>query len=121
MCAAPGEADHVVYLFLAARTQTTCALNARIQIDGDRRMRNVASRLLPGREPRFTDLELFRPLVEFRRQRVLRLDDVARLTASVAKVRPFIVTRDWRPTRALESAHLRAQLARPPTQGDLFA
>ena len=35
--------------------------------------------------------------------------------------RTFIVTRDWRPTRALESAHLRAQLVRPPEQGDLFA
>ena len=60
-------------------------------------------------------------ILKARRLGALRLDDVARLTASVAKVRPFIVTRDWRPTRALESAHLRAQLVRPPEQGDLFA
>jgi putative DNA modification/repair radical SAM protein len=32
-----------------------------------------------------------------RRWRRLRLDDVARLTVSVAKVRPFIVAEDWRP------------------------
>ena len=51
----------------------------------------------------------------------LRLDDVGRLTTSVAKVRPFIVTRDWRPSRELEAASLRAQLVRPPEQGDLFA
>jgi len=60
-------------------------------------------------------------ILKARRLGALRLDDVARLTTSVAKVRPFIVARDWRPTRALESAHLRAQLTRPPEQGDLFA
>ena len=60
-------------------------------------------------------------ILKARRLSGLRLEDVARLTTSLAKVRPFIVARDWRPTRALESAHLRAQLARPPQQGDLFA
>lgn len=60
-------------------------------------------------------------IIKARRLGALRLGDIARLTTSVAKVRPFIVARDWRPTRALGSAHLRAQLARPPQQGDLFA
>jgi predicted DNA-binding helix-hairpin-helix protein len=60
-------------------------------------------------------------ILKARRLGALRLDDIARLTVSVAKVRPFIVTPDWRPTRALEPAHLRAQLARPPRQADLFA
>ena len=60
-------------------------------------------------------------ILKARRLGSLRLDDLARLTTSVAKVRPFIVTRDWRPTRALESASVRAQLARRPEQGDLFA
>lgn len=60
-------------------------------------------------------------IIRARRLGALRLDDVARLTASVARLRPFIVTPDWRPTRALESAHLRAELARPPEQRDLFA
>ncbi len=60
-------------------------------------------------------------IIKARRLGALRLGDIARLTTSVAKVRPFIVARDWRPTHALESAHLRAQLARPPQQGDLFA
>ena len=32
-----------------------------------------------------------------RRWRRLRLDDVARLTVSIAKMRPFIVAEDWRP------------------------
>jgi predicted DNA-binding helix-hairpin-helix protein len=60
-------------------------------------------------------------ILKARRLGALRLDDVARLTTSVAKVRPFIVTRDWRPTRAVESAGFRAQLERPPDQGELFA
>ena len=60
-------------------------------------------------------------ILKARRVGALRLDDIARLTTSVAKVRPFIVARDWRPSRALESSSLRAQLARPPVQGELFA
>ena len=60
-------------------------------------------------------------IIKARRLGKLRLDDVARLTASIAKVRAFIVTPDWRPTYGLESASIRAQLARPPRQEDLFA
>ncbi len=60
-------------------------------------------------------------ILKARRLGRLRLADVGRLTTSAAKIRPFIVTPDWRPTRALESAGLRAQLARPPEQRDLFA
>ena len=41
-----------------------------------------------------------------RRHQRLRLDDVARLTASVRKVRPFIVAADWRPSRLLDRAGL---------------
>ncbi len=60
-------------------------------------------------------------IVKARRLGALRLDDIARLTTSVAKVRPFIVARGWHPTRTIESAGLRAQLARPPAQRELFA
>ncbi|MDJ0699498.1 MAG: putative DNA modification/repair radical SAM protein [Woeseiaceae bacterium] len=59
-------------------------------------------------------------ILKARRLNALRLDDVARLTTSISKVRPFIVARDWRPGRELGSASLRAQLARQPEQGDLF-
>ncbi|WP_375380524.1 putative DNA modification/repair radical SAM protein [uncultured Sphingomonas sp.] len=45
-----------------------------------------------------------------RRWRRLRLDDVARLTVSVAKVRPFIVAEDWRPVVLADKAELRAEL-----------
>ncbi|MBU7572667.1 MAG: putative DNA modification/repair radical SAM protein [Hydrogenophaga sp.] len=55
-----------------------------------------------------------------RRHRKLRLDDVARLTVSVAKVRPFICTIDWRPTLLTDRADLRGLLAQRSEQLELF-
>ena len=60
-------------------------------------------------------------LLSARRQRRLRLEDVGRLTVSLAKVRPFIVTADWRPTLLVDRADLRASLAPPKAkQLELF-
>jgi predicted DNA-binding helix-hairpin-helix protein len=56
-----------------------------------------------------------------RRQRTLRLEDVASLTVSISKVRPFIVAADWRPTLLADRADLRALLAPPSEQLELFA
>jgi putative DNA modification/repair radical SAM protein len=56
-----------------------------------------------------------------RRHRTLRLDDVARLTVSLAKVRPFIITCDWRPTLLTDRADLRRLLAPKQEQLELFA
>ncbi len=55
-----------------------------------------------------------------RRHRTLRLDDVARLTASIAKVRPFICALDWRPTLLTDRADLRVLLAPKSEQLELF-
>ncbi len=59
-------------------------------------------------------------LIASRRHRRLRLDDVARLTVSVAKVRPFVVTEDWRPTLLTDRADLRASIAPREAQLELF-
>lgn len=59
-------------------------------------------------------------ILSARRYRTLRLDDVARLTVSVKKLRPFIITADWRPTLLTDRADLRAQLAPPERQLELF-
>jgi len=56
-----------------------------------------------------------------RRWRKLTLADVARLTVSVTRVRPFIVTSDWRPTLLTDRADLRALVAPKVQQLDLFA
>ena len=56
-----------------------------------------------------------------RRHRTLRLDDVARLTLSITKVRPFICTVDWRPVMLTDRADLRTMLAPKTEQLELFA
>lgn len=56
-----------------------------------------------------------------RRLRKLRLEDVARLTVSIAKVRPFITTIDWRPVLLTDRADLRTLLAPKQRQYELFA
>jgi putative DNA modification/repair radical SAM protein len=60
-------------------------------------------------------------IVASRRHRTLRLDDVAKLTVSIAKVRPFICTIDWRPVTLTDRADLRALLAPRREQLELFA
>ena len=60
-------------------------------------------------------------ILSSRRWRTLRLDDVARLTLSIGKVRPFICTADWRPTLLTDRADLRALVAPRQQQLELFA
>lgn len=60
-------------------------------------------------------------ILSARRYRNLRLEDLARLTASVKKVRPFIVAQGWTPGSTLDAENLRASLAPKPKQLDLFA
>lgn len=54
-------------------------------------------------------------IIAARRLGALRLADLARLTVSVKKLLPFVVTRDWRPGNLTDSAELRARFA-PPAQ-----
>ncbi|PEQ13879.1 putative DNA modification/repair radical SAM protein [Novosphingobium sp. PC22D] len=60
-------------------------------------------------------------ILSVRRYRKLRLEDLARLTSSIAKVRPFIVTADWRPSRYTDRADLRTLLTPRAEQLELFA
>lgn len=60
-------------------------------------------------------------IVRARRHHRLRLEDLARLTRSVARMRPFLVAADWRPTRETDRIDLRQRLAPPPPrQMELF-
>ena len=56
-----------------------------------------------------------------RKWRKLGLADVARLTVSIAKLRPFIVTTDWRPVMLSDKADIRALVAPKVEQMELFA
>ncbi|WP_342641513.1 putative DNA modification/repair radical SAM protein [Rhodoligotrophos ferricapiens] len=55
-------------------------------------------------------------IITARRHGALRLADLGRLTSSVARIRPFIVTPDWQPSRLLDDGHLRRRLTRKPEQ-----
>lgn len=59
-------------------------------------------------------------IIAARRMRTLGFEDIARLTRSLEKCRPFIIARDWRPVALADDGGLRAKLAPPPEQMDLF-
>ena len=58
-----------------------------------------------------------------RRHKRLRLEDVARITVSIEKLRPFIVTADWRPLQLSDRAELLSLFVQPKKveQLELFA
>ncbi len=60
-------------------------------------------------------------LLRARRWRRMRLEDVGRLTASVAKVRPFIEAEGWRPAALTDRLDLRDKLKPRREQLELFA
>lgn len=60
-------------------------------------------------------------ILKSRRWRGITLDDVARLTVSIAKVRPFIATVDWRPTLLTDKADLKSLVTPKREQLELFA
>jgi putative DNA modification/repair radical SAM protein len=82
-------------------------------VDVNRAPREALLRV-PGLGPKAVD-----GILTARRWRRLRLEDVARLTRSIAKLRPFLIAEDWRPTTLGEVA---APVARPKReQLELFA
>ena len=85
----------------------------RFPVDVNRAPREMLLRV-PGLGRRAVDR-----IVAARRHATLRLDDVGRLAASVAKAHPFIVTPDHRPA-GLDRLDLRARLAERPRQLELW-
>ncbi|WP_448659605.1 putative DNA modification/repair radical SAM protein [Sphingomonas sp. CJ99] len=60
-------------------------------------------------------------ILSARRYRRLRLADIARLTVSIAKLRPFLIAEDWRPVLLSDSLTVEAQLRPRVEQLELFA
>lgn len=71
---------------------------------------------IPGLGPRAVQA-----ILQARRWRRLRLEDIGRLTVSLKKLRPFLITDDWCPVALTDRQDLRALVAPPPRQLDLFA
>lgn len=59
-------------------------------------------------------------IVQTRRYRRLRLEDVGRLCQSIAKVRPFIVAEGWSPGGSTDQTHLREKIINSCEQLSLF-
>jgi predicted DNA-binding helix-hairpin-helix protein len=59
-------------------------------------------------------------IIAARRHTTLRLSDIGRLTAGLKRLRPFLVTADYRPVRLSDQLDLRGKVA-PPRQLSLFA
>ena len=119
---APGEvmqatgADGMLPLDIDPKLAWALNFRERFPVDVNRAPREALLRV-PGLGVRAVN-----SLIAARRQRTLRLDDVAKLTVSVAKVRPFLITADWRPTLLTDRADLRRLLApRSEEQLELFA
>jgi len=56
-----------------------------------------------------------------RRMTFLSLADISRLSGVVSRARPFIVTRDWRPSAVLDDEALLAKMSRRTKQLELFS
>lgn len=60
-------------------------------------------------------------IISSRKWRRLTLDDIARLTVSIAKVRPFLIAEGWRPTMLTDRVDLASRLKPKTKQLELFA
>lgn len=80
---------------------------------------NQAEREMLLRVPGLGSRGVERILASRRLQR-LTLADLGRLCGSIRRLRPFVVTRDWRPTALLDAGGLRAQLLQGSAQMSLF-
>ena len=114
--AAAADVDGMLPLDIDPKLAWALKFRDRFPVDVNRAPREALLRV-PGLGPRAIDA-----LISARRHRRLRLADVARLTVSVAKLRPFLVAADWRPTLLTDRADLRALVApQRETQLELFA
>ena len=109
------EADGMLPLDIDPKLAWALKFRERFPVDVNRAPRELLLRV-PGLGVKAVDR-----IVQVRCQRALRLDDVARLTVSIAKVRPFVCALDWRPVMLTDRADLRNLLAPRQEQLELFA
>jgi putative DNA modification/repair radical SAM protein len=109
------DADGMLPLDIDPKLAWALLFRDRFPVDVNRASREMLLRV-PGLGTRAV-----KALLAARRHRTLRLEDVARLTVSIAKLRPFIVTADWRPTALTDRDDLKALVAPPKIQLELFA
>lgn len=84
-------------------------------VDVNRASRELLLRV-PGLGPRAVSM-----ILRARRLKRLRLEDVARVTVSIKKLRPFLITEDWRPVHLSDQLDLRSIVAPRAEQLELFS
>ena len=114
--AAADDATGMLPLDIDPKLAWALKFRDRFPVDVNRAPRELLLRV-PG-----LGVKAVNAILTSRRWRRLRLDDVARLTVSVAKLRPFICTEDWRPVLLTDKADLKPLVAAPKKQQlELFA
>ena len=114
VAAAADEATGMMPLDIDPKLAWALKFRDRFPVDVNRAPREALLRV-PGLGTRAVD-----SILTARRWRRLALDDVARLTVSVAKVRPFIIAEGWRPTLIADRSDLRPLVAPKARQMELF-
>ena len=80
---------------------------------------NVAPKEMLLRVPGF-GVKLVGRILQTRRQRTLRYEDIGRMGGSMKKAKAFVTAGGWSPGGLTDSADLRARFAPPPKQLSLF-
>ncbi|PBC09759.1 putative DNA modification/repair radical SAM protein [Mesorhizobium sp. WSM3859] len=109
-----GSNDGMLDLAIDPKLAWALRNRGRFPVDVNRAEREALLRV-PGLGTRVID-----KIIETRRHRRLRLEDVGRLCHSVAKVRPFIVAEGWSPGALTDKAGLRQEITRSCEQLSLF-
>ncbi|QCO68507.1 putative DNA modification/repair radical SAM protein [Luteimonas yindakuii] len=113
---APADAGGMLDLDIDPKLAWALRHPEQFPVDINRASRELLLRV-PGLGTRNVDR-----IVASRRQGALRVDDLARLRVPLRKTLPFLLLPDHVPRGGLDNpARLRAQLAPPPQQADLFA
>lgn len=108
------RADRMLDLEIDPKLAWALARRDMFPVDVNRAPREMLLRV-PGLGVQVTDR-----LLRTRRQKHLRLEDVARLTRNLSKIRPFITALDWTPGKLADCLDLRARLVPKPRQLTLF-
>lgn len=106
--------DGMLDLEIDPKLSWALANRSRFPLDVNRAPREMLLRI-PG-----LGVKVVNRILDVRRYKRLRIEDVARLCASIAKVRPFIIADGWSPHGLIDSTDLPTRLKPQPKQLSLF-
>lgn len=109
-----GRPDGMLDLEIDPKLAWALANRAVFPLDINRAPREMLLRI-PG-----IGVKVVNRILDMRRFKRLRIEDVARICVSIAKVRPFIVAEGWTPHGLLDSESLSDRLKPKPRQLSLF-